>query len=142
MNKSLEKAKKLLAENNYTCVLCKDDAVLSSTKKGVAPLMEWIRANTDLSGFSAADKIVGKAAAMLYVKAKISAVYAPVMSKAATEVFKKYNIYFEYETLTDSIINRLGTGICPMEQAVKNTNSPDEAIQAIRIKMEELAKHS
>lgn len=65
----LEKAKSLL-KNNITCVLVKDDNVLSSTKTGIAPVMELIENNVNLEGYSVADKIVGKAVAMLFCKAK------------------------------------------------------------------------
>ena len=39
---------------------------------------------------------------------------------------------------TESIINREGSGKCPMEEATENINDPDEAVAAIGAKLKEL----
>ena len=88
-----------------------------------------------MKGFSAADKIVGKAAAMLYVILGVKAVYSPVMSETAAEVFTNYNIAYEYDELTQNIINRNGDGICPMEETVKNISDPTEGFAALKNKL-------
>lgn len=101
-------------------------------KRGVQPLVEWLSAGTDLHGFSAADKVVGKATAFLYVLAGVKEVYAPVMSEKARDVFMEYGIGFECKEVVDAIINRTGTGICPMEHAVTEIETPEEAYLAVR----------
>ena len=144
MNKDIEtqlgKAKELLNGSDFTCVLCKGETVLNSKEKGVKPLLQWLGAGVDLTGFCAADKIAGKAAALLYVKLGVSAVYAQVMSKSALAFFEKHGIHAEYDTLSETIVNRSNTGICPMEQAVSDISDPDEAITAIRNRIAELNK--
>ena len=65
MTTDIEKAKKLLADGSYTCVLCKGDTVRTSSLHGIRPLLGWIHEETDYHGFAAADQIVGKAAAFL-----------------------------------------------------------------------------
>ena len=62
----LEKAKEILEKGNYTCVICKGDTVYTSVDRGVAPVISFIDNKTDISGFSVADKVIGKAAAMLF----------------------------------------------------------------------------
>ena len=59
MSGRLLRAVRLLEEGGHTCVLCKDELVLTSGKRGVLPLIEWIEQGRNLKGFSAADKIVG-----------------------------------------------------------------------------------
>ena len=140
MNKDIEKAKELLNSGDFTCVLCKGETVLDSKEKGVKPLLQWLSAGEELTGFCAADKIAGKAAALLYVKLGVSAVYAQVMSKSALAVFEKHGIHAEYDTLADTIVNRFNTGICPMEQAVFDISDPDEAITAIKNRIAELSQ--
>lgn len=135
---NLEKAKKLFNKNNYTCVLCKGEDVYSSIKRGVAPLLYFIDNNIDLTGFSATDKVVGKGVAFLFAYTKVKAVYAIVMSKQAIEVFEKYGIEYSYNNLVDSISNDAGDDICPMEQVTQNIDNPQDAIVAIRAKIEEL----
>ncbi len=64
MNKDLEQAKALLENNEeYTCAACRAGESFASEEHGVRPLMRWLNEGTDLSGASAADRIVGKAAA-------------------------------------------------------------------------------
>ena len=63
---NLQKARNILESGNFTCVVCKGDAVCTTTQRGVAPLLNWLDAGTDLTGFSAADRVVGRGAAFLY----------------------------------------------------------------------------
>ena len=133
----LEKAKSLL-KNNITCVLVKDDNVLSSTKTGIAPVMELIENNVNLEGYSVADKIVGKAVAMLFCKEKIKDVYGEVLSESAKVYLEKHGINFSYNILAKAIINRQKAGICPMEETVKDIENCDEAFIALKNKLASL----
>ena len=89
MNKDLEQAKALLENNEeYTCAACRAGESFASEEHGVRPLMRWLNEGTDLSGASAADRIVGKAAAFLYVLLGVRTVYAPLMSVPARETLR------------------------------------------------------
>ena len=113
---NLEKAKSILADSEYTLVLCNGDKLYTSRKRGVAPMLEFIDTETDLKGFSAADKVIGKAAAMLFVHAGVTEVHADVISNSAADFLYVKGIPFTYNLLVKNIINRTGDGICPMEQ--------------------------
>ena len=63
----LENAKQILLEGGYTCVLCRGKEIYTATARGVRPLVDWLDSGLDLRGFSAADKVVGRATAFLYV---------------------------------------------------------------------------
>lgn len=135
----LIRAKALLRENeSYTCVLCRKDVLYTDEQKGIAPMMSFLEQGICLQDFSAADRIVGKAAALLFVLAGVRAVYAQVLSESGMRVLVQHGVTFEYDTLTPAIINRQGTGLCPMEQAVRDVDSPAQARQAIRTEMEHL----
>ena len=95
-------------------------------------MMDFISDGTELRGFSVADLVVGKAAALLFVKSGIANVFAKVISESGKKILDKYRIYCEYEILTDKIVNRAGTDICPMEKAVSNIENPDEAYEALQ----------
>lgn len=127
-------AKELLTDDK-TLVFVKGDSVIDSKLSGVKPLIGFINDGVNLNGYSLADKIVGKAQAMLSVKAGIVEVYAKVMSKAGTKILNKYNIPYSYETLVDEIINRKGDDICPMEKTVKDIDDLDEAYKALKEKV-------
>lgn len=131
----LEKAKKMLENSEYTCVFCNGDPVLTSQKRGVAPLLGE---NKSLEGYSAADKVVGKGVAFLYVLLKVKLLYAKIISRSALETLEKYMINVQYETLTNAIRNRNNTGSCPIKTAVQGITEPKIALTAIRNKFREL----
>ena len=117
--------------DNHTLALCKNGKIIASDKRGVAPMIDFINENRCLSGFCAADKVVGKAAAMLFVKAGICEVYAGVLSESGKQMLENHGITVTFGKLTDMIVNRSGTGICPMENAVFSINSIDDGFAAI-----------
>ncbi len=123
-------------------MLVKDDSVYTSTERGIKPLMRWLDDEIDLGSYSAADKIVGKAAAFLYVLLGVKAVYASVISKPSVAVLKEHNIEVSFDTQVDAIRNRTNTGYCPIEQAVKDMDSPEDAPKAIREALAGLANDS
>lgn len=136
----IEKAKKLLSDGNFTCVLCKGDAAYTSTGKGVSPMLTFLENGTELRGFSAADKIVGKAAAMLFVCAGVTEVFAEVMSVGARDYLKSRGVACSCEILTEKIINRKGDGLCPMELAVANIDDEKLGFSAIKNRFDELKR--
>lgn len=138
--KDLDKAKELLYAEGYTCVLCRGDIKYTSTQRGVKPLVGWLESNEDFHDFCAADKVVGKATAFLYVLHGVKAVYAHVISKSALLVLTEHHIEIEYEKLVDHIINRQGNGICPFEAAVLDIVDPTVAYKTIRKTMNEMKK--
>ncbi len=132
----LENAK--IALKGHTIALCKGDKILTSDKKGITPMVEFIDSGINLKGYSVADLIVGKAVAMLYVKAEIVAVYAKTISKSAIQVLKNNHISFYYDILTDKIINRKGNDLCPMEKVVLDIDNVDTAYHLIKNKLKQL----
>ena len=132
----------MLKNGEYTLVLFDGKTLLTDTKRGVKPLLDLLDGNTDLSVFSAADKVVGKAAAFLYVLLNVREIYADVISNGALAVLERHKIPVVYTTLTDKIKNRAGTGFCPMETAVLDEENPEKALAKIRGKAKELAKNS
>ena len=131
----LQKAKNRLLQGEYTCVLCKGDDVVLSTLRGVKPLVSWLEQGKRFVGYSAADKVVGKATAFLYVLLGVKAVYANVISAPAKAVLLSHNIAVEYATLTQTIINRAGDGQCPFEACVLNVQEPTIAYERIHLQM-------
>ncbi|MCL2077969.1 MAG: DUF1893 domain-containing protein [Oscillospiraceae bacterium] len=129
----LEKAKALLKSGNYgNCVLYSNEIIHTSNGRGITPMLEFLTAGLDLKGFSAADTIVGKAAALLFAFAGVKEVYADVMSQSAVNVFSRFEIRCIYEKLVEKIQNRDGDDICPMERAVENINQPEQAFETLR----------
>ena len=131
-----------LLTGKTTCVLSNGTTILKSEYSGIRPMLEWISEGRELKGFAVADKIVGKAAAMLFVKAKLASVYAEVLSVPGKKYLEAHGIPVTYGTLTDRIINRKGDGLCPMEQTVLNIDDAEEGYLALKAKSEELRRAS
>ncbi len=141
MKHDIKKAKELLEkEGGYTCVLCKGAIVYTDTKRGIAPMLSFLESGTVLDGFSAADRVVGKAAAFLFVLAGVKEVYAKVMARRAVDVFEAHGILYSYDILTDHIINRSKTDLCPMEKAVAEVSDPRSAFSAVKETFRQLKK--
>lgn len=134
-NPDIIKAIDIFNSGRYTCVLCKGDEIFTRTERGVRPLLDFRDNDIDLRGFSAADKVAGKAAAFLYILLGIREVYAHVMSKSAICAFAKYGIPARYDISVENIRNREGDGCCPMEETVKDISDPKEAVKAIKAKL-------
>ena len=140
MTAALERAKALLAEGDYTVVLCRGDVTHTDTRRGVAPLLALLDAGADVIGFAAADKVVGKAAAFLYLRLGVAAVHAGVMSAPARDLLTAHGVSVTCDTLVPAIRNRAGDGYCPMETVTLPLTDPIEAEAAIRKRLAELLK--
>jgi len=139
MSMDLKLAKEQLMNEGYTSVVRKGDSVYYSKARGVKPLLNWLDDGMDFAGYSAADKVVGKAAAMLYALLGVSKVHAFVISEKALEVLAGNGIVVTYDTLVDRIHNRTNTGFCPMEEAVWEIDDLQDGLQAVREKVAQLA---
>ncbi len=133
-----EKARQLLSGGGYTCVLCHGEQVYTSSDRGVKPLVRWIESETDVRGFSAADKVVGKGAAFLYLLMGVRHLYADVISAPALSLLQSNGIAVTFTTQAAHIINRQGDGICPFELAVMDIDDRRLAYAAICDKMKQM----
>lgn len=99
-----------------------------------------INEGKDLHGYSAADVVVGKAAAMLFKKLGVVSVHGKLMSETGVDFFEKSGITFTYDTLTDYIKNRKGTDMCPMEKTVLQISDAEEGFAALKRRIDEMMK--
>lgn len=132
-------AKELL-EGDTTCVLTNGRQVYTSTQRGVRPLLDFLDSGMSFSGFDAADKVVGKATALLYCLLDVRCVHALVISESALEVLESHGITVTWEQKVSQIRNRNNTGRCPMELATQHIHDPALALTAIRSKLRELGQ--
>ena len=128
----LKNAIDLLNKHEATCVVLVGDTSIIRHDRGVKPLLDFIDEKYNIKGAVVADKVVGKAAAMLYVLLEIKELYACVISEPALEVLQKNGINVTYGEKVSMIRNRTDTGFCPMEQSVLKIDIPTKALNAIR----------
>jgi hypothetical protein len=116
------------------------DLIYSSSGRGVSPLLEAIEevGLEGLKGVLTADRIVGRAAALLNVYMGASAVHALVISAGAEELFKGHGVAFDFVEETDMVKDVDGVLFCPFERLVQGISDPEVAFVAIRDKLAEL----
>ena len=137
----IEKAKRLLRDENATLVAVNNGEFYISHDRGVAPILKQLDTNPLLfCGASVADKVIGKAAAMLLVKYGVKKIHAVLVSDNALSYLKDKAVTITYETSVDHIINRDKTDMCPMEKCVFDVNDEDEAETLIRETRNKLMK--
>lgn len=139
MNRDLENCKSVLHEGGYTCVVHQNGQLYTATERGIRPLMGWLESGV-LRDAVLADKVIGKAAAFLLEKGGAKAIYADVISDPAAEVLARAEIAYSFQIKVPYIRNRAGDGVCPMENAVLDIRTADEAYQKLQETLQKLMK--
>lgn len=129
----LEIAKKYLYDNDLKLVVMKNGIPLAtSTDRGIKPIYDvYTKELHHLEGAYIADRVTGKAAAMLLTKAGIKGIYTDLISDAAIEILEQYPILVEYKKRVPYILNREGDGMCPIEKISRSVDDVDGLIKGI-----------
>ena len=122
----------LLATEGATCVAVRNGETMVTRERGVKPLLQWISESRSFEGWSVADKVVGKAPALLYVQLKPTAVFATALSEDARGILLENGIACGCDDLVPFIVNRAGDGQCPMDACVAGISDPRKAERMIR----------
>lgn len=129
----LATARKRLKEKGLSLVFVRDSKIIFETNveglRGFVQAIETLR--DSLAESSIADRIIGKAAALLCAYCKAKAVFAFTMSQSGLKTLKTHEIPSEFESLVPTILNRKKTDRCPFEKLVENTTNPREAYEKI-----------
>jgi len=130
----LELAENELKSRNINLVIVKNGAVIyQSTASGMKGLLQAIEEyDEDLAVTAVADKIVGRAAAMLCVYSKVKSVFAITMSEGALKLLTKNRVGHKFERYVHKLMNSQGTDICPFERAIRDIDDPKEAFKTLR----------
>src|SRR5690554_3849311 len=131
--KDLEIAKQHLYSSNLSVVLVKDgDIIEKSNDKGIKPLFDiYVYRKEILKDSSVADRVIGKAAAMIVANGGIKKLYAGIISEKAIEILEDYNIEYEYGKRVPIILNRDGSDLCPIEKLSQDAKDVDDLIKNI-----------
>ena len=108
--------------------------ILQSKRPGISALVTAIDYDRFcLRGASAADRILGKAAAMLFVYSRVSRIFASLASRDASATLQEFGVPFESVKNVREILNRDQTSACPFESLVRDVKTPEEAFERLRI---------
>jgi len=136
----LDIAKSRLYEEDLTLAIVKNGEVLFETRSHrISGFLGAIEKLGDaLEGAAVADRVAGKAIALLCVYAKISDVYAEVLSKKAKAVFEENGIRHEWKELVANILNLNKSRVCPFEKVAAEISDPKDAYKAFKALQESL----
>lgn len=141
-NHDLELAKLKLTEENLTLVIVKHGKVIFETRKqGISGFLQAIdEQKKSLVGASAADKIVGVAAATLCVYSGLVSIFALTISEAGIRVLEDNNIACVFQRKVTNILNHNKTDVCPFEKLAMKSGSPDDAYLKLRSLADQMMK--
>jgi len=139
----LEAAKRRLREKGFSLVITKNGSVVFETKlQGISGFLEAIEkfGRKSLHGCFVADKVVGRAAALLCVYCGVRAVYAVVLSKGGREVLEENRVTLEFGNLVPNVLNQRKTDVCPFEKVVADISNAEEAYEKLKTCMKEMSR--
>lgn len=130
-----EMAKSRLLRNGSSLVIVRNGTIIFETgQSGVSGFLSAIEelGKERLNGAAVADRIVGRAAALLCVYGGVKSAYAVVLSKEGKKVLEKNAVVLEFETLVPTILNRQKTDACPFEKLVSGVSDAAEAYEKLK----------
>ena len=132
--RNLDLAKLALKERYLSLVIVKNQKnIFESCSSGINGLLQAIeKLSTKLDGSSVADKIVGRAAALLIIYSRIKEVYAVMLSREGLKVLKENDISIEYDRLVPKVLVRTSMSICPFEKFSLTIESPNDAYRMLK----------
>ncbi len=131
----LEMAKTLLIQKQLTLIILKNGEILYETKsRRISGFLNAIeQCGRNLKNATVADKIVGKAIALLSVYSNINAVYAETLSVKARDFLKENRITVVWKELIDNIMDDKKQDICPFEKEAEDIVNPKDAYNRFKV---------
>lgn len=128
----------ILHDGNHSLVVANGE-VCTFDGRGISDLYLLLQEDPCfLHGASVADKVVGKAAAALMVLGGVKELYADVISHPALDWLRNNGIKAMHGSIVPHIINRDGTGLCPLETRCLSCVTSQECLVLIRAFMKEI----
>lgn len=130
----LETAKTQLIQNHLTLIFIKNNNILFKTKSHrISGFLTAIQElGRKLEDASVADKVVGRAVALLCAYARIKAIYAETLSMKAVDVLEKAGVTYEWKGIVDTILDTNKNDVCPFEKTAAQISSPKDAYEKFK----------
>lgn len=121
-----------LQKGGWSCVIGNGAEMRTFSHRGVVDLYNVLMAEPELlKGAFIADKVVGKGAAALMILGKVSRLHTHIISTPALVLLRSAGVITDFDIETDYIINRDGTGRCPVETLCEGLSEPDKMLPLI-----------
>lgn len=110
-----------------------DRLIFSSSEKMLLPLLQYIKEYASrCQDVVVMDKIVGRAAAMLLVKACCYEVFSPLASERALEILDRHKILHYFSRVVPVILKPGTEEICPMEKLSSGMDDAEEFYNTVK----------
>lgn len=130
---TMDELVQILQDGNHSLVVA-GDGIRTFDGRGISDLYRLLcEEPVFLHEAHVADKVVGKAAAALLALAAVGGIYADVISRPAFNLLESAGVLTTYGTMVPHIINRAGTGMCPLEKRCMACKTPEECLVQIRL---------
>ncbi len=136
----LETAKTLLFQKQLTLAIVKNsETIFENRDHRISGFLNAIeRFGEKLNGAAVADKVAGKAVALLCVYAGIRAVYVEVLGKKARDIFAQNGVSHEWKQLVDNILDDKKQDVCPFEKEAADLTDPKETYDKFKTLQQKL----
>lgn len=133
-NPDIRLAKRRLHENNLNLVIVKRERIVFETgAHGIGGFLLAIeKLGKKMVGSAVADRIVGRAAALLCAYGEVASVFAVTISEDGMQILRENAISYEYENRVSNILSYDRTDICPFEKLAADLRNPKEAYAKLK----------
>ena len=123
-----------LNETDYSLIIVKDQQVkYKSKEESVGSIVGLFDNNPQLLKDSVvADKIIGRAVAMVCDLGDVNFCYGQIVSQGAVDIFNKNNLPYQAEKKVKVIKNKDNTDLCPIEKLTLNVEDSVKGIKKIK----------
>jgi len=130
----IDLARSLLEQEKWNLVIVKEGKVLfSSRERGVGAFFQAVQSKKrGLHKAAVADRIVGRAVAMLCLYARVRSVYAEIASQGAIDMLKRSGVSVDSKNTVAYISNYDGTDLCPFEKLAGTCQKPAQLFAALQ----------
>lgn len=131
----------ILHREKCSCVIYNRGKKMICHERGVKDLYRLLKSDKSvLEGAVIADKVIGKGAAALMILGGVSEVYADVISRPAMDLLSSVSIPVSYGVCVSNIIDRNGTGVCPVETLCIDCESAIDCLPLIERFVKEITE--
>jgi len=133
-NPDIRLAKRRLHENNLNLVIVKRERIVFETgAHGIGGFLLAVeKLGKKMVGSAVADRIVGRAAALLCAYGEVASVFAVTISEDGMQILRENAIPCEYENRVSNILSYDRTDICPFEKLAADLRNPKEAYAKLK----------
>ncbi|MBQ7530782.1 MAG: DUF1893 domain-containing protein [Paludibacteraceae bacterium] len=127
----------ILNANKQSLAVLNNDSLSYYNGRGVSDLLTLLTDEPDrLKGAIVADKMVGRAAAVLMAAAGVREVHTNIISTPALKVLREAGISVSFNEEVPQILNRDQSGQCPIDASLNEAESVDECVAILKTRFQ------